>query len=169
MTADGIPVIRKTAIAVSHGMGIFTHDQRTFVFRILDPFHQIVNLRIHRSHQVGGQSVEVFIGLPFPLMFRPQSSLVMKQAAIIPFTDPGGTSRMVGSVTRFISQRPENDRRVVLVLFYHPYGSIQKTLRPGGLTAKATVVVMGFDVCLVDHIKPVFITELIPKRVIRIV
>ena len=79
MTTNGIPVIRQTAVAVSHRMGVFAHDQRALVFCVLDPFHQIMDLRIHGSNHIGRQTVEIFRRLPIPLKFSPQGSFIVKQ------------------------------------------------------------------------------------------
>ena len=73
-------------------------------------------------------------------------------------------------MTRLIPQRPNNDAGVVFVSLDHLRKARHVSAGPERVARKPShrEHTVGFDVGFIYHIKPVFITKLIPTRVIWI-
>ena len=79
----------------------------------------------------------------------------------------------VASLTGFVSERPHDHARVVLVSFEHSFGSVNECSLPLRLVCKALVGVVThtvtLDVGLIHDIHSVEIAEFVPHRVVRVV
>ena len=81
---------------------------------------------------------------------------ILYRTAAISLFDPVVTSHKVRSVTGFISQRPENNRRMIFKSLHHP------------LISFAIPHSMRFDIGFTHDIQPIFVTKVIPFGIVRI-
>lgn len=87
---------------------------------------------------------------------------------IVPFTCH---SRMIRTITRFISQRPCYNACMVLVPLHHANNTIQHRGCPTGFYCRMLkftrkIKSMCFDICFVNHVETKKVTQLIPSRML---
>ncbi len=99
---------------------------------------------------------------------------------------PGQGLLKVASVCTFISHRPHHDAEAVFIPLHHSLHPVHDSLFPGRIICQLLIPsaetlqirvlfsvkhegAVGFQICLIDHHKPVFITQLIEVRGIGIV
>jgi hypothetical protein len=76
----------------------------------------------------------------------------------------------VFTIASLISERPHEDRRMVLIPMHHPNHSVYHGILPFRFSLRKFVMQsMRFQVALVKHVDPKFIAELVPFRMVWIV
>ena len=135
---DQIPVGGKVAGPVSHSVRVFAKEERTGKTFVLDvePF-DLFKRRVHPRFQIDIIAViTVKIGITPPLR-QIQEGL---SGLILGVDQPRSVAGMkilrhllmVQPAPALISDRPHNDRGVVLVAFEHPFGAIHIRFGPLG-------------------------------------
>jgi len=158
-----IPVILKVSDAVSHGMGIFTHDQRTvvaFIQRIVD---ELSDSMVHGSDNI---------------CMLPQSTLFKHHRPIIMGFQPFITLPEIVTVTCFISHGPHDHGRIVLMYLIVPFHPVYIGFFPYGLVHNMLLIViapllcsskgMGLNICLSNYIESIPVTKGIKVGIHRI-
>ncbi len=158
MRIDHVPVVLQVADAVAHRVRVFAHDERPVAPR-LHVRQQPLDRRVHRRDEV---RVRPLAG---PLVHH-------RPRGVAP-VDPGRGRHVVHAVARLVAQRPDDDRRVVLVALDHPHHPVEMRRLPGRVVAQRRVGMVAhpvrLDVRLVDDVEPVLVGQLVPARVVRVV
>ena len=105
----------------------------------------------------------IISGIFVPCVLRP------RRVALL---DPGIGVLEVDAVAGFVPERPDDDRRMVLVPLDHAGDPVEVGRAPGGIFGQALLAVahaVRFDVGLVDDVEAVLVAELVPARVVRVV
>ena len=102
-----------------------------------------------------------------------RAALVLHRARGIPLLDPIVARDEVRAVTGLISERPDNDARMVLVCFDHPLVAANDSFFPAWLVQQQMIRVgahvVRLNICLSNHVHSIAVTQIIPERDIRIV
>ena len=151
---DGVPIFFQVAGAVTHRMGIFTHDNRAVIW-LLGQRNDMGYRRVHGAEDIGDGG----------LLRR----VVVDRAGWFPFAQPGRHCIMVGAITRLIAQRPADDTGVVFVPFDHVAHAIHKVIFPNRVFRQPIPNTVGFDIGFVQHIEAVLVTEFVPAGLVGIV
>ena len=96
---------------------------------------------------------------------------ILYRTAAISLFDPVVTSHKVRSVTGFISQRPENNRRMIFKSLHHPLISFEVSLGISRFLGQCPFAIphsMRFDIGFTHDIQPIFVTKVIPFGIVRI-
>ena len=153
-----IPVILEIADAVSHSMGILTHNKRTIFESFSQVFFKMLDRAIHRADDVCVRAC--------------QGAFVLNWSRGITFFNPLVSSAEVYTVARFIPQGPDDDARMILIPFNHADCPVQVSIFPFRIITQRSIWIIPhavrLDICLIHHIQPVFITKLVPARDVRI-
>ena len=84
---------------------------------------------------------------------------ILYRTAAISLFDPVVTSHKVRSVTGFISQRPENNRRMIFKSLHHPLISFEVSLGISRFLGQCPFAIphpMRFDIGFTHDIQPIF-------------
>ena len=155
--ANQIPIFLESAFRISHRMGIFALDKR-FARVFLTIFLAAVVGQIHRAI-----NIRVFI---------PVCLFVLYRARFVFILNPFVASLEVRAESCLVSERPEDDRRMVesalhvTLVAFHVCLRIKRVLGERFLVVAHTV---RFDIRLGHYIETIFIAEVVPKIIIRIV
>jgi hypothetical protein len=134
------------------------------------PFNDTDDRRIHRTNNIGHPITEI-VDLPGRLLFHafhPDARLEMKWAAWVIPANPAGHGIVALTVAGFIPERPEDDRRMILVPFDHAHRPLQKRGAIPAVAPDLLIVGVRLQVCLIDQIQPECITKVEPVRVVRV-
>ena len=148
---------------ISHGMCILTADKRlgtVFCKELLNCFYR----RIHLAFHITGIVVSSVVADTF-IMYQTGRVILMEK--LRHFID-------IFSAKRFISAGPDQDCRMILVSLVHGVGTVKHHIQPFRFVVRNNMSIilckfrhipgtMGFQVCLIDHINTIFITELIDQ------
>jgi len=115
-------------------------------------------MRVHRAIDIGVPLK------PCPLILNGPGSVIV--------LDPLKALVEIQPVACLVSERPCNDRWMILVPDHHPACTFEVCFEPEGIVAERPVKIVAhsvrFDVCLIDHIDPILVAEIVPKRIVRI-
>jgi len=193
-----LPVFLEVTQGIAHGMGVFAGHHRSMVVGIecqlqqalpagvFSPFRQgiagfgRIEVGIHdpgvetadyihrRGIRIGRKSV-VVRALAHPELHAPAlCTFVMNETGRIKGLEPGGGGREIGSVTRFVTQRPKEDAGMILIAFGHADRPVHKRMNPGGIGGQFAPQPVFLNVGLIDHVQAQFIAQSIPTRVIGV-
>ncbi len=84
-------------------------------------------------------------------------------------TDPASQSIVVGAVTGFIAQRPHNDAGMIFVPQHHALPPFHESCCPLWIVCQFIVNGVAFDIGLIDNVKTVFVTKLVPTSIVGVV
>ena len=145
MRIHGIPVILKISHAVSHGMSVLAQDQRPWIVG-QGEFDDFLDGAVHRAVHIR----ESFQSRVFAL-YGPGG---------IALFDPSVHGPKVLTVSRFVPQRPDNDRGMILVPLHHTHRTIHERLSPFGLVGQrlfrvVRIAPVRLDVGFVNQIEAV--------------
>ena len=95
------------------------------------------------------------------------------QSGIIQLTDCFCCTTEIASECGFISHRPHNNRWMISISLYHTDTTIYVSIFPGLIICDPCVIFypfksMAFQVCFIDHIKSIFVTQIIKIFICRI-
>ena len=110
------------------------------------------------------------IGIPVaahPLLA--DCAFIMDRARRVKGAHPTRHGFFIGAIPGFVAHAPSNDARVILIALNHARDARNKSGCPLRLSPQLGVVMMRLKVSLIDHIKPVLITQLIKAGRVRIV
>ncbi|MNC22080.1 hypothetical protein D3C75_700700 [compost metagenome] len=168
MFTEGLPVFGKATKAVAHCVGVLTEDQRTRFIRHADPLFNrpfryrregliLIDAGIHWTNNVGRGGVGA-------------ASFVLHRARRIGGLHPAVQGIVVSAVTRFIPQRPDDDRRMVTVTLHHTGYALAHRRQPARIVSQAAHWhhAVRFDIGLIHDVQPVAVAQPVPERVIRI-
>ena len=96
-------------------------------------------------------------------------ALVVERPARVVAPQPGRGGLVVGAVARLVAERPEDDRRVVLVALGHPRDAVDPRAEVAGVVAQRALEGVRLDVGLVDDVQPELVGQLEEGRVVRVV
>ena len=159
--ADQIPVFLESAHRVAHRVGIFTHDERT-VLVVLDVFLGVGVADVHRAEDVG---VAVPVGSALTLLVLDGTGRVERLGEIV------GVEEVL-PVAGLVAKAPDDDGRMVAVSAHHPFDTVCYLLvvqRVLGDCAIPVAESVSLVVRFVDDIEAIFIAQLVPVRVVRVV
>ena len=151
---DDLPVAGEAAHAVAHRVGVFHENERAHralrraaLGVVLEP----VGTHVHRGHDVHVR--------PLP------GALVENRPRRIGGPDPVGGAVEDEPVAGLVSERPDDDRRVVAVALDHSPGAVEmrfEPLRPPGERDAGLVThPVGLDVRFVHHVEAVLVGQLV--------
>ena len=100
-------------------------------------------------------------------------SLVMNQSGIIQLTDCFCCTTEIASECGFISHRPHNNRWMISVSLYHTDTTVYISIFPCLIICDPCIIFypfksMAFQICFIDHIKSIFVTQIIKIFICRI-
>ena len=99
-------------------------------------------------------------------------TFIMYKSCTVFFMDHFRTGTIVFTKSSLISHRPENNRCMVLISFYHILNTVKKHGFPFfSITRNVNVIskkTMRLIICLIHNINTIFITKLVKTRIIRI-
>ena len=95
-------------------------------------------------------------------------SFVMNRSCRIYIMSPPRHSCMVRTCSRFISQRPEDDARIVLVTNHHPGHTLHECSGPCVVVGEHSATIMSFKIRLIHHIDTILVAQFIYIWIIRI-
>ena len=141
-------------------MCVFTADKRFAVIlcqELFDCFYRWIHLAFH----ITGIIITTVM----------EKSLIMYQAGRVILTEKLRHFIDIFSAKRFISTRPDHCR-MILVSLIHGVGTVKHHIQPFRFVMRNNMGIilcklrripgtMRFQICLVDHINTIFITELI--------
>ena len=169
IVAKGLPVIGKIAEAVAHRVGVFAEDQRSLLARHTDPlfdppfwhrWNQLValNASVHRADNIGGGAVGA-------------AAFILHRAGRVVALQPVIHRFMVAAAAGFISQRPDNNRRVVAVALQHSADAGAEGREPGRIVGKTIHRhhAVGFNISFVNDVQAIAVAQPIPARSVWIV
>ena len=74
------------------------------------------------------------------------------------------------TITRFVTERPENNRRMVFVALHHGIHTVYSRSAPVVTILREVIVcTVTFDVRFVNHVNTVLVAEIVHHRIVRIV
>ena len=155
--ADDAPILSEAAHAVTHGVGIFTLDERTGIVA-LSILLAVAIAVVHGAEDVG---LTVLACL-----------LILYGAALV-----DGLHGIVGilevlAVASFVAKAPEDDAGVVLLHLHIVLVALDMCFVEDGVLGEGLVAIahaVALDVRLGNDIESIFIAEVIPARVIAVV
>ena len=159
--ADQIPVLLESSHRVSHRVGIFTHYERA-VLVVPDVFLCVGVADVHRAEDVG-VAVSVVSALT-PLVLD-RTGWVERLGEIVGIEE-------VLSVAGLVAKTPDDDGRVVAVTAHHPLDTVRYLLVVQRILCDRTLAVaesVSLVVSLVDDVETIFVTQLVPVRIVRVV
>ena len=164
MFFDCVPIIREAAVAVAHGVRIFTHDQRAPAYARLGPFDEILDFRIHRANHVAHAHAAV------PALAGPGAdrAFVMQRPRRIRAAGIAGGRVVIRPVAGFIAQRPENHAGMILVALDHAAHALDEGVGVARIAAQLQVKRVRLDVRLVHDVQAVAVAQIQPVRIIGI-
>ena len=142
-------------------MGIFTHYERA-VLVVPDVFLCVGVADVHRAEDVG-VAVSVVSALT-PLVLD-RTGWVERLGEIVGIEE-------VLSVAGFVAKTPDDDGRVVAVTAHHPLDTVRYLLVVQRIICDRTLAVaesVSLVVSLVDDVETIFVTQLVPVRIVRVV
>ena len=155
--ADQIPILLESTHRVTHGVGILTLDVWLGTIALAVAFALLVTY-VHRTVDI---SLAVI-----------SATLILHRAGLVVSLDPIVSLFEVDAITTLITQAPYDDGRMIderfditLVALDMRYDILRE------LSERLLVIshTMRFQVCLGCDIQSVFIAEVVPARIIRIV
>ena len=156
---DQVPIDVEVAQSVAHGMGIFAHDEGFLFALVLAIFDATGISGIHRAVDIGG-------GTGVISLFK------VDEATGVFLFDPIVTGLEVRTVAALVTQRPQDDARMVEIALHVALVAFQMCFlvdwffgQRGFLESHAVALQIGFG----HKIKAVTVTQLIPVRVVRVV
>src|SRR5680860_170277 len=105
-------------------------------------------------------------------VFPALSAFILNRSRRIPIFNPMVVFYKVNAVPGLIPHRPNNHRRMVFVPFHHPIYSVMMHFSKFGFISWRFIFIipktMAFNVGFINYIDAIFITKLIPVRIIGI-
>ena len=152
MFTKRLPITIKATKAIAHCMGVFTQDQRSRFIWHANPFfnrpfwHSRMRLIllyacIHWAQNIRGGGISA-------------PSLILNRTRWIVGFNPAIKRIMVTTMTGFISQRPDNDTRMVTVTLHHASHSLAHRIKPHRIVAQTIHRhhAMSFNIGLIHHV-----------------
>ena len=169
LVPEKIPVVAEAARTVAHRVGVFARNHRPVGPPVPRVGQDILQCRIHRIHE----GVERLVRIEITVMpLAPQIldlALVVNDPAVVQCAHRGGFRLMVLAAAGFIAERPADDARMGTVAQHHPLRAGDDRGFPARIAADVGVVVVRLEVRFIQHIKAVFVAEIVPAVIIRIV
>mmetsp|Transcript_13555 Transcript_13555/g.37268 ORF Transcript_13555/g.37268 Transcript_13555/m.37268 type:complete len:387 (+) Transcript_13555:2214-3374(+) len=170
---DHIPILLEASDAVPHRMSVLAHDERQSTRRALIELailRQLCLARVHRAIDVGVRIDALdIVGLPSGI---PAGVFVLHEPRGIPMLDPHVRGVHVDAVASLVRQRPEQDAGMVLVPLHMALHASQVGVTPLVFAGQGLVQLkahpMTLDVRLGNQVQAVFVTELVPHWVVRV-
>ena len=75
---------------------------------------------------------------------------------------------MVGAVSCFVAETPDDDRRMITVALHHSRATFDECRRIQRIITDTRVERMAFDVGLINHVHSEFVTKIIKRRIVRV-
>src|SRR5690625_1259801 len=102
----------------------------------------------------------------------PRVAFILDRSAAVAGVDPVIIIHHRPAVSGLITERPDDDRRVVLVALDHADGSVMVSERPLGPVREGLMLgvshAMAFDVGLVNQVESILVSEFVPPFLLRI-
>ena len=167
---EQIPVIGKGAAAVAHGVVVLAQDSRAGRRGIFRKLFQLFQCCIHGIIQrvLGEASAALPVAAALPPALL-QLSLVEHDARRVQIPDHLACRLMILAVTGFVAGRPGENTGMGTVAKHHPFGTAHNRIFPARIAADRHIVGMGFKIRLVHNIDAVFVAEVIPAGIVRVV
>ena len=170
---DRVPVCGKVAGTVAHGVAIFAKEDGiagAVVRKIsLDLRHGCVHIALDVRNVVKRGTVGVLC-----TVIR-IAALVMQKAGGVAAAEIRRHRGVVAPEPRLIAERPDHDRRMVLVPLVEPFGAVKIRSLPRGTVREVVPAelfngekTVRLDIRLVNKVEAVFVAELRHARVGRI-
>ena len=154
---DSSPLCSQVTVGITHGVRIFRRNDWTVATLAAYAF-QPLSIRILRH---------IHICVPFPKSTFVVHRTVHTHRACFLFLQVKVCLIEVVTITRFVTEWPDSDRRMVLVAFVHVDGTIHVWLQPFRVVTKwatlAEVIVhtVAFDVGFIVYIDTEFVAQVI--------
>ena len=158
---DEIPVFLESADRVTHGVSILALNERLVRIALYIVLALFV-VPIHRADNVCPLMVRFFVDVTF----------ILHRAGLIPRLKPVIGIEEVLPCTGLVTETPYNHRRMIAVALNHALHSLDYSLVIVRVFCKGLRAIshsMSLDISLVNNIKSVFVAEVIPKGIVRIV
>ncbi len=136
-------------------MGVFAHDDRPVGIGIVVHLDDPLDSRIHRPENVDRR---VRLG-----------GVVVDQPRRLVRPQPRGTLLVARPEARLVAQRPDDDRRVVLVAVDHRHHALEHGVVPVRVLGELVPLGVRLDVGLVVEVDAVLVAEVDPGRVVEVV
>ena len=153
-----VPIVAETAARVTHSVRILTLDKRLLVLLVLRVFLRTPLRKIHRTENIR--------------CITTMTSLILHRTAWVNGLYPIVCSLEVLAVTCLVTKTPNNDCRVIAIYVDIVLVTLKDRLCKQLMICKRILVIevsVTLDVSLSSHIDAIFITKVIPYRIIRIV
>ena len=150
---EHIPILLQATYAVAHGVHVFAKNERTVNIFLCQIGFDFIDTAVHPAINIG---VIILLG-----------TFVLNGTILFYRFQPVIGTFEVNSVSGFVTQRPNDDGRMVLRTLVHTVCTIHVCCQPSAVLGKRSRTVahtVRLDVGLVDHIKSVAIAKLIPVR-----
>ena len=157
ITLKNIPILLHTPTTITHSMQVFTQNKGTINTRCSQISFDFIHTAIHAAINIG-----------IIVLFRP---FILYGTIIFYRLQPIVCTLKVYTIARFISQRPDNDGRMVLGTFVHTLRTIHVCRQPSAILrqrCRAIAHTVRFDIRLIYHIQSVTVAKSVPIRVGRI-
>ncbi len=158
---DRVPVVGEVAVAVAHRVRELAHDQRMALEAGAGVIDDGRDRRVHRA----GDVADALVARPVVA----DGALVVERPARVVAAQPGGRGVVVEAVARLVAERPEDDRRMVLVALRHPRHAIDPLREIPVVVAQGALEGVRFDVGLADDVHPELVGQGEEGRVVRVV
>ena len=141
-------------------MRIFAHDKRARVVGLKGKLDDSVDTGIHGTDDVAGQAASRPIGS--------DCALVMNRARGVISANPTRHQIMIGAVSRFVAQRPDDDRWMIFIALHHARAAFHESRAPFRRVAQAVVESVCLEIGLIPYIDAIFIAQIVPARVVGV-
>ena len=151
VTVEGVHVFLQITHGVAHSVLVFAQHNRLVGIPII---LNCIRTEVHPA---------VHIGI-VPVAF------VMHKARRVDFMSTLTFRGEHVTVTGFVTERPENNRRMVFVALHHGIHAVHSRSAPIiAILRKIVVGTVAFDVRFVNHVNTILVAEIVHHRIVRIV
>ena len=156
--ADEVPVLLEATFGVAHCVSILDENQRLDLGLVLAVFLNLVVRKIHMGIEIGLSVVLC----PFVLDYAAGVNSLHEVVCLLE----------VLAVASLVAERPADDGRMVVVCSHIALVALKMGLGIVIAVSEALVAIthsVGLDISLCNYVETVFVAELIPIAVVRIV
>ena len=158
---NDVPIILEVTQAITHGVSIFAKDKWASHFWVLCITFNVERRRVHRT---------INVCIPFQAC-----AFVLNRTRTIECFQCVVSNIEVYTITSFVTQRPNNDTRVILVAFVHVCCTVDVRLHKQWVVTQCTAytqvvsLTMAFNVGFINYIDTIFVAKFVETFLLWIV